>query len=277
MESKTVFQKEIDSKKRFRFGKNWKLFINNLNSDRIEKSKISLLEFLEKENLNDLSFLDVGSGSGLSSLSAILSGAKVHSFDFDTDSVECTKYLKDIYSQNDSDWIIEQGSATDEKYMNSLPLFDIVYSWGVLHHTGNMSTGLNLVEKKVKDGGLLFLALYNDQGWKSKLWFFIKRFYVKSPFILKQIILFLSFIRLWGPTTIKDFLKLKPFQTWKNKINDRGMSPIYDVVDWVGGYPFEVSKPEDIIKFYSLKGYVLVKLKDCGKGKGCNEYLFKKL
>jgi 2-polyprenyl-3-methyl-5-hydroxy-6-metoxy-1,4-benzoquinol methylase len=130
------FKQEIKEKKRFQFGKNWKSFLRNLDDQKIENSKISLLNFLELSNLNGKIFLDVGSGSGLSSLSAKNSGAKVFSFDFDTQSVECTKFIKDKYFNGKSeDWVVEQGSALDENYLNSLPKFDIVYSWGVLHQT----------------------------------------------------------------------------------------------------------------------------------------------
>lgn len=271
------FTKEIKEKKRFQFGKNWAHFLKSIDEHRIENSKASLLKFLGLHTLDGKTFLDVGSGSGLSSLSAINSGAKVFSFDYDKQSVECTKFLKEKYfSGKSEDWNIEQGSALDENYLNSLPQFDIVYSWGVLHHTGDMWKGLELVEKKVKDKGLLFLALYNDQGKKSKFWHLVKKAYVRSNPLLKFLIVVLSYFRLWGPTIFKDFLKLKPLNTWKSVKNTRGMSPHHDVIDWVGGYPFEVSKPEEIFMFFHKKNYSLVNLKTVSGGKGCNEYIFKK-
>lgn len=144
------FEKEAIEKKRFQFGKNWANFIKSINEERIENSKDSLLKFLGLNTLKGKTFLDVGSGSGLSSLSAINSGAKVYSFDYDIQSVECTKFLKEKYFNGKSeDWKIEQGSVLDENYINSLPRIDIVYSWGVLHHTGKMWESLELIEKKL--------------------------------------------------------------------------------------------------------------------------------
>lgn len=270
---KDLDQKETEEK-RFLFGKNWKEFLKSLNQEKIDFSKKCLLDFLKEEDLKSKKFLDVGSGSGLSSLVAKLAGAEVHSFDYDINSVQCTEHLKQIYFSDDSKWKIEQGSALDAKYLESLGKFDIVYSWGVLHHTGEMYKALELVEKNVADNGKLFISLYNDQGFTSKIWHTIKRTYVNSPYIIKQLILFVCYFRLWVPTTIKDFIKLRPFYTWKEYGKQRGMSPRHDVVDWVGGYPFEVSKPEEIIHFFIEKGYQLQKLKTCAGGKGCNEFLF---
>lgn len=271
------FDDQIKGKKRFKFGKNWQSYLKHLNQEKINNSKDSILKFLNKKTLKGKTFIDVGSGSGLSSLSARLLGAKVHSFDFDTESVASTQYLKDKYFKGDNSWTVEQGSAIDSEYMKQLSTYDIVYSWGVLHHTGNMQRGLELVEKIVKpNGGLLYLALYNDQGFSSKAWTLVKKTYVKSPFVLKQLIILLSYFRIWGPPTIKDFIRIKPFDTWRKRKLDRGMSPHYDLIDWIGGYPFEVSAPEEIIHYYVDKGYNLLRLKTCKGGKGCNEYLFEK-
>jgi len=265
-----------EEKRRFKFGNNWKQYLKLLNQQKINFSKECLLGFLDEKTLKGKKFLDVGSGSGLSSLVAKIAGAEVYSFDYDEESVACSQYLKHKYFPDDPKWKIAQGSALDSKYLASLGKFDIVYSWGVLHHTGEMDQALELIEQNVAENGKLFISLYNDQGLTSKFWIAIKKAYVNSPYLIQQIILFLCYLRLWGPTTIKDFIKFRPFYTWKNYSQNRGMSPQQDVKDWVGGYPFEVSKPEKIIHFFIKKGYNLQKLKTCGGGKGCNEFLFVK-
>ncbi|HOK55985.1 MAG TPA: hypothetical protein PKV21_04510 [bacterium] len=73
---------------------------------------------------------------------------------------------------------------------------------------------------------------------------------------------------------VKDLIKLKPLKTWKNYYKQRGMSPWYDIIDWVGGYPFEVAKPEKIFNFFYKRNFELIKLKTCGGGHGCNEFVF---
>lgn len=154
--------------------------------------------------------------------------------------------------------------------------YDIVYSWGVLHHTGNMYQALENAGNLVADNGILFISIYNDQGRATKMWRKIKKTYNRCPKALRGLVVAPCFLRLWGPTTVKDILKGKPFNTWRTYVKQRGMSPRYDVIDWVGGYPFEVAKPEEIFDFFHVKGYALEKLFTAGGGHGCNQYVFKK-
>lgn len=52
------------------------------------------------------------------------------------------------------------------------------------------------------------------------------------------------------------------------------MSHWHDWIDWVGGYPFEVAKPELIFDFYRDRGFTLHNMTTCGGGGGCNEFVF---
>jgi len=273
----TVLNDAAASIPRFNFGKNWSQFLVALDDERIEKAEASLKHLLGVDSLQGRRFLDVGSGSGLSSLVARRSGAEVFSFDLDSQCIACTRQLKDRFFPGDMAWKIERGSVLDKKYLNSLGQFDVVYSWGVLHHTGALWEALANVDSLVVPGGTLSIAIYNDQGRVSDVWRIIKRFYNWLPEGLTFTLTVPALILLWGPQTVRDLLRGKPFSTWRGYAERRGMSAWHDLVDWVGGYPFEVARPETIVGFYEDRRYRIQKLKTCGRGLGCNEFVFTKL
>ncbi len=247
---------------RFSFGANWQSFVDKaLTPERIREATDSLHAFFGVNDLEGQTFLDIGCGSGLFSLAARKLGAKVHSFDLDPLSVACATELKTRYFPGKGEWTIEKGDVLDVDYMNTLGQFDLVYAWGILHHTGAMWQALKNVIPTVAEGGKLYLSIYNDQGRKSRYWTAIKKFYSQSS-RLTRFMMTMIFLGYFGIPKV--FFRMK---------KERGMSFWHDVVDWIGGYPFEVAKPEDIFDFYRDKGFALMKLKT-RSGLGCNEFLF---
>ena len=269
----STFEREVKQGDRFEFGKNWLQFLSVLNDDRIAEAEKSLKQMLELEDLQGKSFLDIGSGSGLFSLAARRLGAKVHSFDYDPDSVGCTQELKRRFFPDDSDWTIERGSVLDLDYIKSLGKFDIVYSWGVLHHTGAMWQALENACLPVAKGGDLFIAIYNDRGGESKRWLQIKKFYCSGP-IGKALVSawFIPYFMLRG--IAGDILKGKNPLVRYVESKKRGMSLFSDWFDWLGGYPFEVATPEEIFIFYRDRGLTMKNLITGGLRKAMNEFVF---
>lgn len=259
---------EVSRGERFQFGANWTRFLQLLNEERLAQAENSLTGTLGMPDLEGKRFLDAGSGSGLFSLAARRLGASVHSFDYDPQSVACTEELKRRFCPGDSGWTVEPASVLDQGYLCSLGQFDVVYSWGVLHHTGAMWQALENVAPLVADNGRLFIAIYNDQGWISRYWRLVKRTYARWP-LLRWPLLLLHAPYLFGLRWLVRAL------TGRLKL-ERGMSLWHDMVDWIGGYPFEVARPEAIFRFYRDKGFALCELKTCGGRQGCNEFVFVK-
>ena len=269
---------EIAHGERFEFGKNWSRFLNVLDEQRIARAEESLKQMLEVDDLEGKSFLDIGSGSGLFSLAARRLGARVHSFDYDPHSVACTKELRRRYFNNDSAWRIEEGSALDAGYLKTLGNFEVVYSWGVLHHTGDMWRALDNAQLAVKAGGKLFIAIYNDQGSKSARWKWAKKTYNDLPPFLKTPFAVAAMAPQETKAILRSLLSLRPrdyLHSWTSYDQNRGMSRWRDIIDWVGGYPFEVAKPDEIFNFYRGRGFQLTRM-TCTRGLGCNEFVFTK-
>ncbi len=269
----------------FAFGKNWGQFQKSLSEERIQEAEESLQRLLKRTDLKGHTFLDAGSGSGLFSLAAYRLGADVTSFDVDSDSAACTQQLKHRYAgEHHNSWRILDGSLLDDSFMNALGEFDIVYCWGVAHHTGRMWLAIDNLTSRLKTDGIFVLAIYNDQLYVSRAWRGIKRIYNRLPAISRSLYVVAIgsalFMKRFFVTSLACFLRLLtlqnplvPFLNWARESQSRGMHGWYDLVDWVGGWPFEVARPEEIFRFVRDRGFRLEEL-STSVGHGCNEFVF---
>jgi 2-polyprenyl-6-hydroxyphenyl methylase/3-demethylubiquinone-9 3-methyltransferase len=266
--------REIADGERFSFGKNWVRYLKSIDDRKIAEARASLQRMLGMDQLAGRSFVDIGSGSGLFSLAARQLGATVTSFDYDPDSVACTKELRRRFSDGDTGWNITEGSVLDVEFLRGLGTFDIVYSWGVLHHTGAMWKAMRNVSTLVAPEGVMWISIYNDQGVKSRYWTAVKR--ISCSGIIQKSLIAATFIPAFvGGGLIMDIIRgHNPVKRYLHYEKNRGMSRVHDWLDWLGGYPFEVAKPEAVFEYLKGLGFRLEQLKTCAGGLGCNEYVF---
>jgi SAM-dependent methyltransferase len=264
------------SSDRFAFGANWARFLRRLTPERIRLTEQSLTDWLD--DLRGRTFLDIGSGSGLYSLAARNLGARVRSFDYDPESVACSAELRRRFHPNDSDWVVEQGSALDETYLASLGTFDVVYSWGVLHHTGDLWRAMQLALLPVAPSGRFYLAIYNRlPRWRHYAVVAMKRAYVSVPPIRWPLLA--AYAATHGlPEIGSAIYRRRPLLGYFHEYarTSRGMSWWTDVVDWVGGYPYESATAGEVLDFCRDRGFNLAR-QFTPSGHGCNEFLLSRI
>lgn len=269
---------------RFAFGQNWRDFNKSLGSEQLAGARTGIERLLGLRDLSGLTFLDIGCGSGLMSLAAHEMGAKVTAFDYDVDSVATTIAVRDA-AVGSTAYDVMQGSALDDAFVSNLGQFDIVYSWGVLHHTGDLWLACQTVVQAVKPDGLLAIAIYNDQGAASRAWTLVKKAYVDGGPVRRRALVtafggyFQARHVIAGAMRREIRLReiVRPSMADESDApRPRGMDRKHDLVDWVGGYPFEVAKPEEVFDFFFVRDFELERLSTCAGGLGCNQFVFRR-
>lgn len=263
---------------RFEFGKNWQRYVaRNLDEERVEIAKKSLQDAFLVDTFAGKSFLDIGCGSGLYSLAAARLGAdEIYSFDYDENSVEATRSLKQRVDAYDS-WTITQGDILDDDFVRNLDKYDYIYSWGVLHHTGDLYSAIENTLDCVDESGKLYIAIYNDSDagrFSSDDWLQIKRRYANGG-VLKKRVMEALYIGYW--MGIRLFRGENPIQKIRNYKYDGGHSGMAfypDVRDWLGGLPYEYATTDEIVEFVTNNSRFKLENVEKDGGTGNNRFLF---
>ncbi|MEW6108617.1 MAG: class I SAM-dependent methyltransferase [Nitrospirota bacterium] len=251
----------------FSFGRNWLDFVNHsLDDQKMEIAYNSLLKYLPADEYKDKVFIDIGCGSGIFSLSALRLGCKeVISFDYDEYSIRATETMKEKFSSlipGNARWNIFKGNILDNKLVESLnKKGDIVYSWGVLHHTGSMYEALRNTMTCVRPQGYLIIAIYNKAPY-SDLWVKVKKTYNQSSRPMKLLYVYATLAWIYLERfihVIKAVVKGEKRTDFKGNDDYRGMSFFYNIIDWLGGFPYEYASFDEVKTFVENEGFDLVR------------------
>lgn len=268
---------KFDQNTHFEFGKNWSEYSKHITDQEIADAGRELTRLIGTDSLQGLSFLDIGCGSGIHSLAALRLGAdRIHAIDVDPDSVETSRTTIDKHWKGDN-FDVDLINVFDPDFSN-LPRFDIVYSWGVLHHTGAMWDAIEKAASQVVPGGQFIIAIYRKTPLCG-FWKWEKKLFTSSGNFVRTILtsvyaalkILRDLVRLKNPAT-----KIRQYNQGK-----RGMHWKTDIVDWLGGYPYESASAEEIANFVEPRGFTLQYSNKTRPeigifGSGCAEYRFVK-
>jgi 2-polyprenyl-6-hydroxyphenyl methylase/3-demethylubiquinone-9 3-methyltransferase len=266
----------------FAFGENWRAYAEKIDERTIQEA-INGLRRLVGGHIAGKRFLDIGCGSGLHALAALRLGAvEVYGVDVDSDSVATAQRVLAQYAPAGS-WLVEQRSVFDITTVQ-VDRFDVVYSWGVLHHTGDMRLAIRRAAELVAPDGLLVLAVYR-KTWLCPFWKWEKRWYAQTTPRWQtrgqRIYRAVLHMRLWatGQTYSKYVANYRA---------NRGMDLYHDVHDWMGGWPYESISPPEVERLMEALGlehvrsFVTAERHVWGKqigllGSGCDEYVYRRV
>jgi 2-polyprenyl-6-hydroxyphenyl methylase/3-demethylubiquinone-9 3-methyltransferase len=259
----------------FDFGQNWLDFSKRaLTLQKVDEARKDFQKLLSGIDLKGKRFLDIGFGQGLSILLAQEAGAEVYGNDINPKCRDALARTASVMGKK-ADIPVIVGSILDKSTVQKLAfevpnngLYDIVHSWGVLHHTGDMHLALKNAASLVRDNGHFVVAIYN-RHITSKPWLIIKWLYCSSPSLIQHL-----FIALLYPV----IFIAKFAVTRKSPFNQmRGMDFYYNVIDWVGGYPYEYASEKELINMLSPMGFSCKKTIPAEVPTGCNEFVFVKI
>ncbi|MDX2266465.1 MAG: class I SAM-dependent methyltransferase [Bryobacter sp.] len=231
----------------FSFGKNWEAFVEqHYSPERLSVARRHLLDFLGLHSLAGKSFLDIGCGSGIHSLAAFTSdAAQLTSFDLDPASVSTTRKLRELHG-SPAHWTVHHGSILDETFLATIPPADIVYSWGVLHHTGQMWKAIENASHFLAPGSLFYIALYQTTP-RTPYWIDVKKRYNAAGPFQKRLMEYHYVLR---HVLLPDLIRFRnPFSQILGYEKNRGMDFMTDIRDWLGGYPYEDSSIPETLHF----------------------------
>ncbi len=262
-----------DVESHFAFGENWASYAGLIDEERLAEAEGGLERLLGADGLRGRSFLDIGCGSGLHAAAAARLGAtRILALDLDPLSVATTREVLRRYGQGVAAEVSEMSVLDLEP--DAVGTFDVVYSWGVLHHTGAMHEAIRKAAGVVPPGGIFAFALYRRTRL-CRLWTREKRWYTaaspRAQMSARRV--YIGLYRLHLRRRFRDHVA---------NYRGRGMDFYHDVHDWMGGYPYESTSAHEVDALMRAIGFEHVTSRTRPYklglfGAGCDEYVYRRM
>jgi len=251
----------------FSFGRNWRSFSRFVSEDTIREAEDDVRRWLGPDGVAGKRVIDVGCGSGIHSAAIFRLGPlELLTIDLDPHSVECARRLWEVAGKP-ANWRIQCADILDFDKLQTFGQFDVVYSWGVLHHTGHMWTAVENATRLAKpQDGRLWISLYT-KGPSYDHHLKVKRRFNSWPWPMKQAYVWRYLFHCWRGAR-RHGIKLSQW-FWQG----RGMNAYHDAMDWFGGLPYEVASAEEVVDFLTRRGWKTERVQEEHEEK-CSIYLF---
>jgi 2-polyprenyl-3-methyl-5-hydroxy-6-metoxy-1,4-benzoquinol methylase len=124
--------------------------------------------FAEFDRWNGKKVLEIGCGIGTDTINFARAGAQVTAIDLTEQSLEVARQRAKVFGLEDRIRFLQ---ANAEKLSETVPVerYDLVYSFGVIHHTPDPSRVLDEIRKYVTPESTVKVMVYNRWSWKV-LW-----------------------------------------------------------------------------------------------------------
>jgi 2-polyprenyl-6-hydroxyphenyl methylase/3-demethylubiquinone-9 3-methyltransferase len=255
---------------RFSFGRNWLSYSKcALDQNKVISARQEFASLMRGIELRGARFLDIGFGQGLAVFFAAEAGADVIGIDVDPICAKALQATRRFFPSTTLPQI-KLVSILDDEFVRSqqtMDGFDVVHSWGVLHHTGNMTKAFQNAASLVKPGGFLIISIYN-RHWTSPFWRTLKYVFHHLPGFLQNAMVFVLYPFFYA--------RARSLSKDGSPMASRGMDLRHDLRDWLGGYPYEYASPIAVQRFFAELGFRTVWCEPTKGFTGCNEFVFQK-
>jgi SAM-dependent methyltransferase len=129
-----------------------------------------ILEFAQFKNYNKKNVLEIGCGIGTDAIEFIKNGAKYFGIEYSPKSLEITKKRIEVLNLKKKNPRLFNLDAENLSQIKKLNIkFDLIYSFGVIHHTINMKKCFNEIYKLANKNTEIKIMLYAKNSYKNFL------------------------------------------------------------------------------------------------------------